>query len=52
MKLCGFEIGLDNPLFLTAGRTRKVEQVAVGGVAEGCDPGVGRGPAVRPGSVR
>ena len=26
MNLCGFEVGLDKPLFLIAGRTRKAEQ--------------------------
>ena len=26
MKLCGFEAGLDKPLFLIAGRTRRAEQ--------------------------
>ena len=26
MKLCGFEVGLDQPLFLIAGRTRRAEQ--------------------------
>jgi hypothetical protein len=39
MKLCGFEVGLDKPLFLIAG--------AVGGrsrgpALRGCDPGDGR----------
>lgn len=26
MKLCGFEAGLDKPLFLIAGRTQRAEQ--------------------------
>jgi hypothetical protein len=26
MKLCGFEAGLDKPLFLIAGRTERAEQ--------------------------
>jgi len=26
MKLCGFDVGLDKPLFLIAGRTQRAEQ--------------------------
>ncbi len=26
MKLCGFEVGLDKPFFLIAGRVRRAEQ--------------------------
>ena len=41
MNLCGFEVGLDRPFFLIAGRTRRAEQGPVG-FMRGCDPGVGR----------
>ncbi len=26
MKLCGFEVGIDHPVFLIAGRVRRAEQ--------------------------
>ncbi len=47
MKLCGFEIAIDRPMFLIAGRPRRAEQDSVGVLADGCDPVAGCGPAVR-----
>jgi hypothetical protein len=42
MKLCGFEAGLDHPLFVIAGEYRSAEQ----GPLRGCDRGgVQVGPA-------
>ncbi len=36
MKLCGFEAGVDQPIFLVAGERRSVEQ---GPACAGCDRG-------------
>jgi hypothetical protein len=47
MRLCGFEVGVDKPLFLIAGERRSAEQGPRGGFSRGCNRGdAHEGPAL------
>ena len=48
MKLCGFEVGLEHPLFIIAGEHRSAEQ----GPLRGCAPDTVREARVREGAQK